>query len=61
MPTREGKQRIRQARRYYGEDVLTGKPLDHDPCPMGCGRTTEDPYGGPCRECWKTAPSGERG
>jgi hypothetical protein len=22
------------------------------PCPMGCGRTTEDPYGGPCEHCW---------
>lgn len=21
-------------------------------CPMGCGRTTEDPYGGPCQRCW---------
>lgn len=25
----------------------------HDPCPMGCGRTTEDPYGGPCEACWE--------
>ncbi len=23
-----------------------------DPCPMGCGRATEDPYGGPCGACW---------
>lgn len=23
-----------------------------DPCPMGCGELTEDPYGGPCRACW---------
>lgn len=21
-------------------------------CPMGCGRTTEDVYGGPCKACW---------
>lgn len=21
-------------------------------CPMGCGRTTEDAYGGPCKACW---------
>jgi hypothetical protein len=26
---------------------------EHDPCPMGCGRTTEDPYGGPCKACWE--------
>jgi len=22
-------------------------------CPQGCGRTTEDPYGGPCSKCWE--------
>lgn len=22
------------------------------PCPMGCGRMTEDPAGGPCHACW---------
>ena len=21
-------------------------------CPMGCGRTTDDPLGGPCSDCW---------
>jgi hypothetical protein len=26
--------------------------VEHDPCPMACGRTTEDPYGGPCEACW---------
>jgi hypothetical protein len=30
------------------EDLLE----EHDMCPMGCGRTTEDPYGGPCSVCW---------
>lgn len=25
-------------------------------CPMGCGRTTEDPYGGPCQRCWDECP-----
>ncbi len=29
-----------------------------DACPMGCGATTEDVYGGPCTACWKQA--GER-
>jgi hypothetical protein len=28
----------------------------HDPdavvCPYGCGRLTDDPYGGPCSDCW---------
>lgn len=23
-----------------------------EPCPMGCGRATEDVYGGPCSACW---------
>lgn len=23
-----------------------------DPCPNACGRLTEDPYGGPCKQCW---------
>lgn len=27
-------------------------------CPMGCGRTTEDPYGGPCSKCWDKTPNG---
>ena len=25
---------------------------DVTPCPMGCGRMTEDPGGGPCHACW---------
>jgi hypothetical protein len=29
---------------------------DLDSCPQGCGRTTEDPYGGPCRACWNAVP-----
>lgn len=23
-----------------------------DPCPNACGGLTEDPYGGPCKNCW---------
>jgi hypothetical protein len=23
-----------------------------EPCPMGCGQNTDDPYGGPCSACW---------
>lgn len=23
-----------------------------EPCPMGCGNLTDDPYGGPCEQCW---------
>lgn len=26
---------------------------DLQPCPMGCGRMTEDPAGGPCEVCWE--------
>lgn len=32
-----------------------------DPCPMGCGGKTEDPYGGPCKACWASTGSGDRG
>lgn len=33
-------------------------PLDSElePCPMACGRMTEDPYGGPCQACWDALP-----
>lgn len=24
-----------------------------DPCPNACGGLTEDPYGGPCKTCWR--------
>ncbi|MFB4273052.1 hypothetical protein [Nonomuraea sp. GTA35] len=27
-----------------------------DLCPQGCGRTTEDAAGGPCRACWDAVP-----
>ena len=26
-----------------------------EPCPMGCGRTTENVAGGPCYACWEKA------
>lgn len=29
-----------------------------EPCPMGCGRTTDDAYGGPCERCWDLAEPG---
>lgn len=37
------------------KDYLEGN-YEPQPCPMGCGRTTEDPYGGPCNKCWDEAP-----
>lgn len=33
---------------------------EFDMCPMGCGRTTEDPYGGPCTACWDRVDELER-
>lgn len=33
--------------------------LEHElpeQCPMGCGRTTDDVAGGPCKACWDAAP-----
>jgi hypothetical protein len=32
--------------------------VPHEPCPLGCGWPTEDPYGGPCKRCWDLAPGG---
>ena len=43
-------------RNKKGQISEIGNPIksqQFDPCPMGCGRTTDDPYGGPCTECWK--------
>jgi hypothetical protein len=32
-----------------------------EPCPNACGGLTEDPYGGPCQNCWRDVPRvGER-
>lgn len=40
-----------------GGPITDGCPVHYEfeiePCPMGCGRTTEDPYGGPCSKCWE--------
>lgn len=35
-------------------------PSDSDlqPCPMGCGRITEDVAGGPCDACWSSIDEG---
>lgn len=35
-----------------GGDVIDD---EWEPCPMGCGGLTEDPYGGPCDRCWEKA------
>ncbi len=37
-------------------------PEDHDlwPCPEACGGFTEDPYGGPCRACWRRIVDADR-
>jgi hypothetical protein len=39
------------------QDYPDGEP-DPTPemCPMCCGRTTEDVYGGPCQTCWNDSP-----
>lgn len=40
----------------------TPQDIDYDepePCPMGCGRTTEDVAGGPCYACWDLAPTAD--
>ena len=37
-------------------EIISDEELEFDPCPMGCGRMTDDPYGGPCTQCWKDAP-----
>ncbi|MGI5286626.1 hypothetical protein ACQEVF_25260 [Nonomuraea polychroma] len=45
-----------QALRIASGDVPDEVLAEIDLCPMGCGRTTEDPYGGPCKACWDAAP-----
>lgn len=37
-------------------------PADQMPnfCPAGCGGVTEDPYGGPCKACWRAVDDRER-
>jgi len=45
--TRSGRLALRVAGR------INGDPDERDPCPMGCGGTTEDVYGGPCAACWR--------
>jgi hypothetical protein len=41
---------------WASEPVVQEPP---EPCPMGCGRTTEDVAGGPCEACWELAPRRE--
>jgi hypothetical protein len=44
---------------FETEDEQTAYQLLADavePCPMGCGRMTEDVLGGPCEACWDKAP-----
>lgn len=38
-------------------EIITDKETEFDICPMGCGRFTDDYYGGPCTEYWKDAPT----
>lgn len=37
-------------------------PADSDawPCPEACGGLTDDPYGGPCSDCWKAVTISHR-
>jgi hypothetical protein len=37
----------------WGDCAACDEP---EPCPMGCGRTTDDVAGGPCTACWELAP-----
>lgn len=34
------------------EKLVEEMDTEIEMCPQGCGRTTEDPYGGPCKACW---------
>jgi hypothetical protein len=42
----------------WSVDVPEG--FDFAWCPQGCGGTTEDPYGGPCKACWREIEDDER-
>lgn len=54
------KEHFEWLREHQGDEQVTSFVGIEPPeiCPMGCGRTTEDVYGGPCKECWATAPRG---
>lgn len=42
---------------YDAERVERERARDEpELCPMGCGSTTEDVYGGPCKACWDATP-----
>jgi hypothetical protein len=49
-------QRLPPARTYTWESTCDDggdmDDADFDPCPMGCGRLTDDVAGGPCSKCW---------
>jgi hypothetical protein len=34
-------------------EVIVPADVDVSWCPQGCGGFTEDPYGGPCKVCWR--------
>lgn len=48
----------------YGKGLIDGEGLlpcadcngtgeVENQCPMGCGKDSDDPYGGPCKSCWE--------
>lgn len=43
------------------QELVLPVDLDQMPCPLMCGRMTEDPAGGPCRECWRQVGGGDEG
>ena len=36
--------------------IETDEENDFEPCPMGCGRMTDDVYGGMCSACEREIP-----
>lgn len=38
--------------RSFAVDLPDGAEVPNF-CPEGCGGLTEDPYGGPCKACWR--------
>lgn len=51
---------ITEVVRAVHASMVDEEPTTFDPCPHGCGRTTEDPYGGPCKACWDALDAEEQ-
>lgn len=55
MLSRSNEKSVRDLKLYKMAiiEITSSEELEFDLCPMGCGKFTDDIYGGPCAECEK--------